>query len=141
MDAGASPLTALSCACDAEADPHNGLVMSTLTFEEVGLGPDWWPELLDWHFGEVISKHDRITLASVDQFRQTTKYRHIYTALGSPDDVDRLVRQLGFAGHDVDSNGPHPSASQRGQYRPSFWVFADGTVRLEPLVVRWHAAK
>lgn len=112
--------------------------MPTYSFDELGLDSEWWPASLGWHSAEEPVVGDRIKLALIENYDEPLKHRHVYAALGEPEEALRLVTTLGFKGHDPDSNGPHPSAAVGG-YEPSFWVFTDGTVRFEPLGLRWAA--
>ncbi len=98
--------------------------------------PDWWPAALRW-FGEADPlAQDLLTLAEITQQEEGDGYRHVYSALGASDVVEGLVSTDGFGGHDVQANGPHPSAGL-GEYEPVFSVFADGVDTLEPLVLSW----
>ncbi len=109
--------------------------MSTHSFDELGLGPEWWPESLAWHASEEPVVGSRMKLALIENYEEPLEHRHVYAALGDPEEALRLSETLGFKGHDPDSNGPHPFAGI-GEYEPRFWVFTDGTVDFEPLAVR-----
>ncbi len=101
--------------------------------------PDnWWPQALQWLSGESDVSSDPIVLAEICRPAGPDSYRHLYSALGQPDVIDHLVAARGFNGHDVDANGPHPSAAIGG-YEPRFWVFTDGVHVLEPLILSWEA--
>lgn len=98
---------------------------------------DWWPTPLQWIAEEDPGEADPILLAEVSEPSGMSRYRHLFSALADGEVVDDLLGTSGFQGHDVDSNGPHPSAGV-GEYEPDFWVFTNG-VLLEPLVLSWDA--
>jgi hypothetical protein len=106
--------------------------------EDFGLARDWWPDALVWHSEEPPITDGRVKLALVENHDEALKHRHVYAALGDPDEARRLITSPGFKGHDSDSNSPHPSAGV-GDYEPRFWVFTDGTVEFEPLAIRWDS--
>lgn len=112
--------------------------MPILSSDTCGLDPDWWPASLGWHANEEPVAGSRVKLALIENYDGPLKHRHLYAALGEPNEARRLVTVPGFKGHDPDSNGPHPSAGI-GEYEPRFWVFTDGTVDFEPLALRWDA--
>lgn len=112
--------------------------------DNLEVGDDWWPDLLRYMGNEDPWASPDIVVAELRAYDDPgyPGIRMLWSALVSTAQLEAMGNRLIGFNYDVETSGPHPWASQAGDYRPWFRISAlDGERRIEcePLVLSWES--
>ncbi|PSO10922.1 MULTISPECIES: hypothetical protein [unclassified Sphingobium] len=103
----------------------------------------WWPDLLKHIPEEDPWAEPIVTVAEIRSFEKPARgKRESWTALITPDDLERLGGKLSALNDHVETSGTRPSPNSLAPYQPKFWIGAyldDQCLKFEPLVLSWKA--